>query len=188
MPLKTIETDFAVDSSGFGTNQHATWYNEKYGEQHTKQDWVKVHLMCGVKTNVVSSVEVSGRYDGDYKYLPTLVQQTARHFTVKEVSADKGYSGRTNHDAIAEVGATAYISFKANASGGVGGLYEKMYHYYCFNRDEFLSKYHKRSNVESTFSMIKAKFGGAVRSKTRIAQVNESLCKILAHNICCLIH
>jgi hypothetical protein len=31
------------------------------------------------------------------------------------------------------------------------------------------------------------KFGGSVRSKTPIAQVNEVLCKVLCHNICVLI-
>jgi hypothetical protein len=35
--------------------------------------------------------------------------------------------------------------------------------------------------------MIKTKFGGSVRSKSPIAQVNEVLCKILCHNICVLI-
>ncbi len=50
-----------------------------------------------------------------------------------------------------------------------------------------MQQYHKRSNVESTFSMIKAKFGDSLRSKTETAQVNEALCKILCHNICCLI-
>jgi hypothetical protein len=35
--------------------------------------------------------------------------------------------------------------------------------------------------------MIKGKFGGSVRSKSPIAQVNEVLCKILCHNICVLI-
>ena len=35
--------------------------------------------------------------------------------------------------------------------------------------------------------MIKMKFGGAVRSKTPTAQVNEVLAKILCHNICVLI-
>ena len=47
--------------------------------------------------------------------------------------------------------------------------------------------YHKRSNVESTFSMIKAKFGDSLRSKTERAQINEAICKVLCHNICCLI-
>jgi hypothetical protein len=35
--------------------------------------------------------------------------------------------------------------------------------------------------------MIKGKFGGAVRSKIPIAQVNEVLVKVLCHNICVLI-
>jgi transposase len=45
----------------------------------------------------------------------------------------------------------------------------------------------KRSNVESTFSAIKRKFGGEVRSKTDAAMVNEVLCKLIAHNLCVLI-
>jgi hypothetical protein len=45
----------------------------------------------------------------------------------------------------------------------------------------------KRSNVESVFSMIKAKFRDHVRSKTDTAMRNEVLAKIVAHNLCCLI-
>jgi transposase len=47
--------------------------------------------------------------------------------------------------------------------------------------------YHKRSNVESIFSMIKRKFGHTLRSRSEVGQVNEILCKALAHNICVLI-
>jgi transposase len=50
-----------------------------------------------------------------------------------------------------------------------------------------MQHYHKRSNVETTFSMIKAKFGDRVRSKTWQAQVNEALLKVLCHNICVVI-
>lgn len=46
-----------------------------------------------------------------------------------------------------------------------------------YRRDEFLAHYHKRSNVESTFSMIKRKFGDFLRSKTDTAMVNEALAK-----------
>ena len=35
--------------------------------------------------------------------------------------------------------------------------------------------------------MIKAKFGGSPLSKSFAGQVNEVLCKVIAHNICCLI-
>jgi hypothetical protein len=48
-------------------------------------------------------------------------------------------------------------------------------------------RYHKRSNVESVFSMVKAKFRGHVRSKGDVAMKNEVLAKLLCHNLCCLI-
>jgi hypothetical protein len=57
-----------------------------------------------------------------------------------------------------------------------------------YRREEFLAHYHKRSNVESTFSMIKRKFGDSLRSKTETAQVNETLAKVLCHNLVVLIH
>jgi len=39
------------------------------------------------------------------------------------------------------------------------------FHHFQFNREEFLSHYHMGSNVESTFSMIKAKLRDHVRAK-----------------------
>jgi transposase len=69
----------------------------------------------------------------------------------------------------------------------VGGLYEKMFHLFSLNRADYLTHYHKRSNVESTFSAVKRKFGEMVRSKTATAQTNEVLCKFIAQNVTCLI-
>ena len=55
------------------------------------------------------------------------------------------------------------------------------------NREEYGRHYHQRSNVESTFSAIKRKFGEALRSKTDRAMKNETLAKVVSHNICCVI-
>jgi hypothetical protein len=62
-----------------------------------------------------------------------------------------------------------------------------MFYFYQFQREEFLSHYHKRSNVESTFSAVKRKFGDSVRSRNDVAMVNEVLCKFLCNNLCCVI-
>ena len=145
--------------------------------------------MCGTKTNIVTSVEISGRHDHDTNFFAPLVETTAQHFNIREVSADKAYSSRDNLHTVMRHGATPFIPFKSNATGETGGdnLWRIMYHYYNLNRPDFLTHYHKRSNVETTFSMIKGKFGDAVRGKSQTAQINEVLCKVLAHNICCLI-
>lgn len=187
LPMKAIETDFAVDSSGFSTCNYVRWFDEKYGRERTSNLWIKAHLMCGVKTHIVTSIEITGKDANDSPLLPGLVNTTAKNFTLNEVSADKGYSGLENHEAIAKTGATPFIAFKTSATGEVGGMFQKMYHYYCFRRDEFLASYHKRSNVESAFNMIKAKFSTRLRSKGDTAQINEALCKVLCHNLCVLI-
>lgn len=187
LPLKAVEVDFAVDSSGFSTSRFIRWFDHKYGAVRQQHEWVKVHLMCGVKTNIVTAVEIRDKDASDTKLLPDLVDETARNFRLREVSGDKGYGSLSNYDAIARHGATPYIAFKSIHTGKGGGLWRKMFHLFQLNREEFLIHYHKRSNVETTFSMIKAKFRDHVRSKTDAAMVNEVLCKIICHNICCLI-
>jgi transposase len=186
-PLASIESVFAPDSSGFSTSRFVRWFDQKYGVVRVDHDWVKIHIMTGVKTNIVTAVEIHGKTASDSPILPALLDTTAKNFTMKEVPADKGYSSIDNHNAIASHGAVPYIPFKSIHTGKGGGLWEKMFHYFNFKREEFLGHYHKRSNVESTFSMVKAKTGDSVRSKTDVAMRNEALCKILCHNICCLI-
>lgn len=188
LPLQSVETDFAVDSSGFMTSRFVRWFDVKYGVEKVKHDWVKCHIMCGVKTNVVTAVEIEGKHASDIKLFPQMVDATAQNFQVSEVSADKAYGSRVTCDAVHAVGGTPFISFRGNATGNVGGTYQQMFHYFMFRKQEFLDHYHKRSNVESTFSMMKRKFGDSLRSKSDTAMVNETLCKILCHNLVVLIH
>lgn len=165
----------------------------KYGKEMKEHDWIKVHLMCGVKTNIVTSVEISGARANDTTFLkPLLETKTRNGFQVKEVSADKGYDSFNNRCLVLIKGGIPYISFregeknKPNPSNKVE-QWKRMYHFYKFKEAEVKQHYHKRSNVETVFSMIKAKFGERLRSKSKTAQVNEVLCKILCHNISCLI-
>jgi transposase len=187
-PLAAVESDFAVDSSGFASTRYETWRDEKYGVTRRKCQWVKAHIACGVKTNVVTAVRILDKDAADCPQLAPLVKKTAESFKVSEVSADKAYASFENYETVAQMGGTGFLAFKSNHTGGVGGLFEKMLHYFRFQQAEFLAHYHKRSNVESTFSAVKRVFGDSVRSKTDVAMVNEVLCKFLAHNLCCLIH
>ncbi len=187
LPLKSVESDFAVDSSGFATSRFVRWFDHKYGKPMQVYDWVKVHLMCGVKTNVVTAVEIADRNAHDSPQFKPLFETTARNFGIGEVSADAAYLSHANCEMVGKAGGTPYICFKSNTTAAGGGLMAKMFHLYNLNRDEFLAHYHKRSNVETTNAMIKAKFGDSIRSKTDVAMRNEALCKVLAHNLCCLI-
>jgi len=185
LPLRLFETTFAPDSSGFSTSRFVRWHDEKYGRERSGHDWVKAHAICGVKTNIVTAVEIGGRDAGDSPFFKPLVEQTAANFTVKEVSADKAYLSHDNLAVVDALYGTAFVPYKLNSQPGeAGSLWEKMYFYFQFRREEFLEHYHQRSNIESTFAMVKAKFRDHVRSKTDVAMTNEVLCKFLCHNIC----
>jgi len=190
MPLKSVESDFAIDASGFTTCRYTRWFDHKYGKETEKREWIKAHIMCGVKTNIVTSVIITDPKHGDSPYLKYMLEETAENFNINEISADKAYSSRENMNIIDKAGATPFIPFRANATGTSRGSYtwRKMYHYFMYNQKEFMEHYHKRSNVETTFHMIKTKFGDSLKSKSKTAQINEILCKILCHNLCVLIH
>jgi transposase len=186
-PLRGVESTFAIDSSGFSVNKFERYYDHAHGMTRFKHAWVKVHLACGTKTNIVTAVRILDKDAADAPQFVPLVRETKRHFTIGEVSADKAYGSLENFEEVAGCGGQAYIAFKSNTTGAVGGQFEKAFHYFQFKNEEYMQHYHKRSNVESTFSAIKRKFGDSIRSRTENAMVNEALCKILCHNICCLI-
>lgn len=52
-----------------------------------------------------------------------------------------------------------------------------MYHKFQYNKEEFRDHYHKRSNSETVFHMIKEKFGEDINSKKHTSQLNETLLK-----------
>jgi len=145
--------------------------------------------MTGVKSNVITSVKITSEFDNDCPELKELVKKTAEHFDMEEVSADKAYLSRDNMNVIKEAGAMPFIPFKKGTTNRADGsmTWKKMYHYFMFNNEQFLEHYHKRSNAESTMMMVKSKFGDYVRSKDWTAQINEVLCKVICHNICCVI-
>src|SRR6267378_3755167 len=159
LPLTSIESDFAVDSSGFSTCRFFQWVDAKHTTPKLmqKREWVKVHLMCGVKTNVVTAVEISGKHEGDSLFFKGLVDTTAENFVMQEVSADKAYLSAANLQTVVDHHAMPYIPFKVNSAAEHGGgkgqsldkknkwkrksaLWRQMYHYYEFNQTWFMKQ------------------------------------------------
>ncbi|MGB7992346.1 IS5 family transposase [Methanoregula sp.] len=189
LPVAEMETDFAIDSTGFRTTTFSEYCGMKHG-QKKKHKWIKAHMATGVKTNIVTEIVITADNVHDTKPFRTLLNGTAKNFDIKEISADKAYSSRDNPTAVAEINANAYIPFLKTARGRSHGspLWNKMYHYFKMNQEEFMEHYHKRSNIEATNAAIKRKFGETLKSKNQIAQVNELLAKVIAYNLTVVIH
>jgi len=188
-PLISVESSFSADSSGFATCRFARYFDYKWGKKTKYRLWLKAHVLCGNKTNIITCAEITEGNSNDSPQLTKLVNETARQFKMGDVCCDKAYSSRKNLELINSVGAVPYIPFKKNVTGKAGGspIWRKMYYYFMYRNDEFKKYYHKRSNVETCFHMIKTKFKDNLRSKNKQSQINELLCKILCHNLCVII-
>lgn len=185
-PLAAVESQIAIDSTGFGTQNYDRWYDEKWGKNKSKRRFVKAHAAIGTKTHVCTDLIVDS--GGDAPQLVPLLEGTMVRFTVEEVSADKAYLSKANVAAIDAAGAVPYIPFKEGTSGKKGPrAWKKMYHYFLFKQDDFMAHYHRRSNVETAFAMVKQKFGSSVRAKSDAGMANEVYCKMLCHNIAVLV-
>ena len=77
-PLAAVEQDFAADSSGFTTSRFVRWFDHKYGAVRQQHEWVKCHIMCGIKTNIVTAVEIRGKLAQDSPLMPALVETNAK--------------------------------------------------------------------------------------------------------------
>lgn len=189
LPVAGIETDFAVDSTGFRTTTFSAYNSEKYG-MNKEHQWLKAHICVGVKTNIVMAVTITDGTAGDSPQFEPLIKQTSEGFRINEVSADMAYSSRENLNTVNGIGGIPYILFKKSATDKQRGssMWVKMFHYFQLNREKFMEHFHKRSNIESTNAAIKRKFGEALKSKNWTAQVNELLAKIIAYNLTVMIH
>ncbi|MDO8626852.1 MAG: transposase, partial [Candidatus Diapherotrites archaeon] len=193
-PLKGVESKFALDSTGFRTSIFSDYCQEKHGK--TKEhEWLKLHAVIGTKTNIVCACNVTeseGKGTGDSPHLQPLATETANGgFEIKEFSADMAYRSRDNFQTIEQLGGIPYIPFREGRTGkpkGKSHIWRKMFNYFQFNKEEFLTHYHQRSNSESTFGALKMKFNDHLKSKTRTAQINELLLKVLCFNIVQVIH
>src|ERR1019366_4880737 len=85
-PLANVEVDFAGDSTVFMTTRYERWFDHKYGTPKKKQECVKLHFTCGIKTNVVTAVVIKDKDASDGLQLPEMVGQTKENFTINGYS------------------------------------------------------------------------------------------------------
>jgi transposase len=191
LPLRGVESKFAVDATGFGTNQYARWFDKKYKKEKKRARWVKLHAFIGVQTCIIVTCEVTEGEQHDCPMLTGLVDRaSARQWSMEEVLGDKGYLDRKSYVAIEKAGAVPYLHFRDNctAKRRDPAIWTRLLLIFQADRETYEKHYHLRSNVESVFSSMKAVLGPAVRAKTPVSQYAEVFLKCLVHNIRMIIH
>ena len=157
--------------------------------QRLRNGWVKLHALSAVETHIIVRAAISRGTGSDVSFFKGLLSEAVARFNVRKVSADLAYSSKDNLVLADELGFQPLIKYKSNTRVPPrdGSPWSKYWHYQMEYPEEFLSDYHQRSNVESTFSAYKRLFPEHIRTRVFSAKVNEALCKTVAYNLSVLV-
>lgn len=189
-PFIPVEEYFAVDATGF-SKYNTTWLGSKY--QRVYKSFNKLHIVVGVRTTVITSARITPANVHDTTKFAELLKESCKYFTVREITADKGYLSIYNVNQAAALGVVPYIKPKKDSKEY--SIYRKvdaahwnrMIIIWKLYENKFKKHYHRRSNVESAFSSMKRKFLPYIRSKKPVSQKNEILAKVCCHNASMLV-
>ena len=188
-PVSPIEVYFAADATGISNAYgNIRWMNIRNtkAEKKKRREYSKLHIISGCKTNVIASAKITNGYAHESPHFKSLLDDTAKIFSVKEISADSGYLSYDNVKAVSDMRIAPYIKGKKGVSipgiRGVMSPWGAMLRLWKHHQMFFAEHFHKRSNVESTFGSLKRKYGDFCRCKKPESQECEILSKIVCFN------
>lgn len=184
-PLAKIEHDFATDATGIKTKLFSSWYSLRCKKEIKKRDHLTIHITTGVKSNIVSALNVELESGKNNKIFREHVDKTSENFKINEFSGDGRYWCKENCRKVVEIGAKPYFKVWKNWAGKSRGCmpWKLMNLEFENNPKEYEKHYHKRSNVESANMSKKMIHDNKVYSKLDSARVNEETLRWINHNI-----
>ena len=162
----------AVDATGISrtcASSHFKWRIDRIGPD--KQS-LKLSILADCNSHKILAARIRAKYFGshDIKYVMYLLRNIKTKFLA--FRGDKAYDANWLRELLKERNIEAVIPLK-KLSG------EKRCRKYFCNKQ----KYAKGSNVESTFSALKRKYGNSVSSRKIKMQKTQLLCRIILHNL-----
>ena len=184
MLFSQIDHFLATDATGSSTRYSSSWYDIRVCKKSTKKNHLMVHITVGTISNAVIAIDIRKKMGADNVIFRSHVKRIRNHFDIHEWSGDRMYLTRDNCNAVEEIGAEPWFKLKSNTTAKAKGspAWKKMVTISKEHPEIANPKYHRRSNVESTNSAKKRKFGSSVRCKLPIAQKNEEALSWVGYN------
>lgn len=163
----------AIDSTGFSSSYSSRYYEGKFLDVKSR-NFEKFAMIIDVKTKKIANLGVYQGYSHDTKHFVPLM----RKIKAKVVLADKGYDAGFIIQYVLDDKAIPVIAIKHKQE--VKSLLRKKAFYYWISNEEV---YHKRVLIESSFFVIKKKFGDFVSSRKPEIKRKELFMKGLLYNL-----
>jgi len=175
-PLHFIEHNFATDKTGERTKTYSSWYSIRCKKETYKRDHINVHITIGCELHPVVAINVLSEKGKDNIIFREHINKIKNDFNINISSGDGVYLSRENCTAVEEAGGKPRFHLKKGLTKKPKGhpAWKYMLTYAEQHPEEYDDEYHIRSNVESTNSAKKKKFGDTVYCKNDTAKEQES--------------
>ena len=163
-----------IDSTGLSLNEGSTYYNKRCLIFKTRKAFLKLSIACELDNMLVLCTSIHKLARNDTRdFIPLLARLKGKK--LRFVAADKAYDSERNRAyVINQLNSTPEIPIRGSL-GRHAGFYRK--------RAKQTKKYHQRSKVETTFSVMKRLYKPNIKATTVRQQRKEALFKVLAYNI-----